>query len=249
MNVGMYQSASSLAALERWQDAVAQNITSNQVAGYKKQTVQLWSVPGGEIQGDESQKVGHGGATPVFYPAANLGISFSKGESMPTRRDFDFAIGGAGFFQLQDDAGNNYYTRNGSFTMTPGLDLVNHNGFAVLGEGGNPIKLQPGGGQVSVDENGQINQNGAVIGRIELVQFENNHALKNLGGGLFGANDGQEPEVVEEPEVLQGHLEQANIQPLREMVDLVGIARAYEANQKMISHRDELMKQTLEKLG
>lgn len=249
MNVGLYQSAASLSALERWQDAVAQNITSNQVAGYKKQTVQLRSVYAGEIQGDESQRVGDGGATPVFIPAANLGLSFAKGESMPTRRDFDFALGGPGFFQVQDEAGKIYYTRNGSFSTTPELDLVNHSGFAVLGDGGTPIKLQPGGGSIAVDEDGQIRQNGAVIGKIEIMRFENNHALQNLGGGLFGASPGQEPEVVEEPEILQGHLEQANIQPLREMVDLVGIARAYEANQKMISHRDEIMKQTLEKLG
>ena len=249
MNVGLYQSASSLSALERWQDAVAQNITSNQVAGYKKQTVQLSGYIAGEIQGDSSQRVGDGGGTPVEYPRANMGISFTKGESMPTRRDFDFALGGAGFFQLQDGDGRIYYTRNGSFATTPELDLVNHNGYDVLGDGGNPIKLQPGGGPVTVENNGSIKQNGAVIGKLEIMEFEDNHALINLGGGLFAARDGQEPEVVEEPDIMQGHLEQANIQPLREMVDLVAIARAYEANQKMISHRDELLKQTLEKLG
>ncbi|WP_221030239.1 flagellar hook-basal body protein [Actomonas aquatica] len=249
MNVGLYQSAASLSALERWQDAVAQNITSNQVTGYKKQTVQLASYYSGEIQGDESQRVGDGGATPVYYPAANLGISFANGENMPTRRDFDFALGGPGFFQLQAEDGRTFYTRNGSFATTPELDLVNHSGFAVLGDGGNPIKLQPGGGAVTVDTNGQIRQNGAIIGQMEIVRFENNHALVDLGGGLFAASEGQEPEVLDEPDILQGHLEQANIQPLREMVDLVSIARAYEANQKIISHRDELMKQTLEKLG
>ena len=136
MNVGLYQSASSLSALERWQDAVAQNITSNQVAGYKKQTVQLAGYVAGEIQGDASQRVGDGGGTPVEYPRAHMGISFSKGESMPTRRDFDFALGGAGFFQLQDGDGRIFYSRNGSFATTPELELVNHNGYDVLGDGG-----------------------------------------------------------------------------------------------------------------
>lgn len=249
MNVGLYQSAASLAALERWQDAVAQNITSNQVAGYKKQTVQLSARYAGEIQGDPSQEVGNGGATPVWYPQANYGISFSKGEAQPTKRDFDFALGGAGFFSLRDEAGRLYYTRNGSFATTPELDLVSHQGFEVMGEGENPIKLLPGNGGIEVDGEGQISQNGAVIGKLEIIDFPDKENLINLGGGLFTTSQGQEGEVVEEPGIMQGHLEQANIQPLREMVDLVGIARAYEANQKMISHRDELLKQTLEKLG
>lgn len=249
MNVGLYQSAASLSALERWQDAVAQNITSSQVAGYKKQTVQLRSEVAGEIQGDASQRVGDGNATPTWYPRANFGISFSKGESQPTRRDFDFAIGGAGFFRLRDESGKLYYTRNGSFATTPELDLVSHQGYEVLGEGENPIKLTPGGGPVRVDEKGNVTQNGAVIGKMEIIAFEDPRVLTSAGGGLFTAPEGVEGEAVEEPEIIQGHLEQANIQPLREMVDLVGIARAYEANQKMISHRDELLKQTIEKLG
>lgn len=249
MNVGLYQSAASLAALERWQDAVSQNITSSQVAGYKKQTVQVMAAPAGEIQADPAEKVGDGHGTATWLPRANFGVSFTKGESQPTNRDFDFAIGGAGFFQLKAADGNTYYTRNGSFVTTPENDLVSRQGYDVLGAGERPIKLQPGAGPISVDERGRITQNGAVVAQLEIVAFQNPHALISQGGGLFSAPPGLENETVEKPEILQGHLEQANIQPLREMVDLVGISRAYEANQKMISHRDELIKQTLEKLG
>ena len=47
MDIGLYQSAASLSALERWQDAVSQNITSGQVTGYRKRTVEFSAQEGG----------------------------------------------------------------------------------------------------------------------------------------------------------------------------------------------------------
>jgi flagellar basal body rod protein FlgG len=61
-----------------------------------------------------------------------------------------------------------------------------------------------------------------------------------------GAGAGMVP--VEKPVILQGYQESSNVAPLREMVDLVNIARAYEANQKMIQSRDKIMERTLETL-
>ena len=55
--------------------------------------------------------------------------------------------------------------------------------------------------------------------------------------------------AVAEPEMLQGYLEGSNVTPLREMVDLVVISRAYEANQKIITTVDQQMQKTLEALG
>ena len=58
MNIGMYQSAASLSALERWQDSVAQNITSSQVTGFRKRTVNFSTQAAGEIQSDPRKVLG-----------------------------------------------------------------------------------------------------------------------------------------------------------------------------------------------
>jgi len=58
-----------------------------------------------------------------------------------------------------------------------------------------------------------------------------------------------EPTAVAKPEVLQGYLEGSNVTSLREMVDMVLISRAYEANQKIITTVDQTMQKTLEALG
>ena len=60
---------------------------------------------------------------------------------------------------------------------------------------------------------------------------------------------GAAPTPVEKPELLQGYLEGSNVTPLREMVDLVLISRAYEANQKMITTVDEQTQKALDALG
>jgi len=86
------------------------------------------------------------------------------------------------------------------------------------------------------------------VGKLSVVKFATNAQLMPLSAGAF-INTGAPPEQVERPEVLQGYLEASNITPLREMVDLVNIARAYEANQKLIQSRDQSLGKTLEVLG
>ena len=80
-------------------------------------------------------------------------------------------------------------------------------------------------------------------------KFSNTAALVPSAGGMFVAGAGAGKSSVDQPELMQGYLEQSNVQPLREMVDLVIISRAYEANQKMITTIDQQMQKALEALG
>ena len=101
MNIGMYQSAASLSALERWQDSVAQNITSSQVTGFRKRTINFSTQAAGEIQFNPRKTIGHEAGSPMLFPKVNSGINYVSGEAQPTRRDFDVAIQGEGFFEMQ----------------------------------------------------------------------------------------------------------------------------------------------------
>ena len=67
--------------------------------------------------------------------------------------------------------------------------------------------------------------------------------------GVFLSPANTDPTPVEKPEVLQGYIEGSNVTPLREMVSLVQIARAYEANQKVLTSRDQTAQKALESLG
>lgn len=249
MNIGMYQSAASMSALERWQDAVSQNITSAQNTGYRKRTVQFSTEIAGEMHPDMRSRLGEDGGLGAIFPKTTSGISFITGETQPTRRELDVAIQGEGFFEVQTPDGGRAYTRSGEFRVRPDRTLVTSADMEVLTDGGDPITLLPGGGPITINADGTFIQGTTRLGKLSVQQFENTAALIPTSGGLFIAGPGAGMSEVEEPTLMQGYLEQSNVAPLREMVDLVLISRAYEANQKMITTLDQQMQKSLEALG
>jgi flagellar basal-body rod protein FlgF len=250
MNVGLYQSASALSALERWQDVVSQNITSSQTTGYRKRAASFSTHAAGEIQNPSAP--GHRGRGPVspLYPKFESGISFVSGETQPTHRELDVAIQGEGFFEVKGPAGDLRYTRNGEFRVRADRTLTTAGGHEVMGEGGAPVTLLPDAGRVSINQDGGVFQGGTELGRLAVKRFADPSRLAPVGEGFFQPTAGSTPAVpVDAPELLQGYLESSNVAPLREMVDLVLISRAYEANQRIITSADEQMQKTLDALG
>jgi flagellar basal body rod protein FlgG len=249
MNIGLYQSAASMAALERWQDSVSQNITSGQTSGYRKRTIGFSTETAGTLQPDDRAKLGVDGGMPALFPKTSAGINFLSGETMPTRRELDVAIQGEGFFEMRMPDGTMAYTRSGEFRLRPDRTLVSAAGLEVMTEGGDPIVLLPGQGQIVINQDGTVIQGAARLGKLSIQKFSNPAALIPTTGGMFVAGAGAGKSSVDEPDLMQGYLEQSNVQPLREMVDLVLISRAYEANQKMITTIDQQMQKALEALG
>jgi flagellar basal-body rod protein FlgF len=249
MNIGLYQSASSLSALERWQDSVAQNISASQTTGYRKRTINFSTEAAGELQSGPGAKVGKDGGLMTLFPKVNTGINFVTGETQPTRRELDVAIQGEGFFQVQMPDGSHAFTRNGEFRLRADRTVTTSSGYEVLSASGTPITLVPGGGPLVVNQDGTLFQGETAIGKMSVQKFANNALLIPGEGGYFKPSGGLEPIPVEAPQLLQGYIEGSNVTPLREMVDLVVISRAYEANQKIITAIDQQMGKTLDALG
>jgi flagellar basal body rod protein FlgG len=185
MNVGLYQSASALSALERWQDLVSQNITSSQTTGYRKRTISFSTQSAGELQADPHARIGGEGSVPVLFPKVNSGISFVPGETQPTRRELDTAIQGEGFFEIQRPDGSKAYTRSGEFRMRADRMLVTSSGDEVLSEAGAPITLVANGGSVVINPNGSIFQGATALGKIAVKKFASNSQLIPIAGGFF----------------------------------------------------------------
>lgn len=249
MNIGLYQSASALSAIERWQETVAQNITSSHTTGYRKRTVNFAAESAGELQTNPRAKTGSAAAMPMMFPKVSSGINFVTGETQQTRRELDVAIQGEGFFEVEIAGGAKAYTRNGEFHVRADRTLVTSQGHEVMGEGGGSISLLPGGGSVTINRDGTIFQGETPLGKLGVQTFSDPSQLTPIAGGFFMPAAGVEPEAVGNPELMQGYLEGSNVAPLREMVDLVLISRAYEANQKIITTVDQQMEKTLEALG
>jgi flagellar basal body rod protein FlgG len=250
MNICLYQSAASLSALERWQDVVTQNISSGQVPGYKQRTIEFSTIEFGSLQPDSKARMGSGDGKPSSFPVTKTGISFRAGESIPTRNDLDFAINGDGFFQVQMPDGSRAFTRSGELHLSPTRTLVTQDNYPVLSKGGTPITLQPENGSIAVSGDGAVSQGDTQLGAIGVVRFDDTSKLTPAGRGIYVLNDKSvDPITVDRPKLMQGYIEGSNVAPLQEMIALVQIARAYEANQKIITTRDQNLGKALEMLG
>src|SRR5580692_6040586 len=154
MNIGLYQSAASLSALERWQSAVAQNISSSQVPGYRGRTVNFSAQDNGQFMIGADGRPASDSGQPASFPTVTNGVSFAAGETQPTGRPLDLAVQGSGFFSVQMPDGSQAYTRNGSFSERADGTIVNSSNFPVLSDTGSPIVLAQGGGPVTITQDG-----------------------------------------------------------------------------------------------
>ncbi len=245
MNIGIYQGAASLAALERWQGIISENLAASSVPGFKKTEATFASVLGGTIGGgsDRTDKTSES-----VMPRAVSRINMQNGQLRTTGAEFDFAVEGPGFFQVQRPDGTTGYTRDGEFHVNSERTLVNKLGFPVLGDGG-PITLRPEGGRVSINADGAIVQGDQVVGRIGLVDFADPSKVRRIGDGLLAPGDGTAPTPIERPKIVTGALEGSNVVGLQEMVNLISVSRAYEASQRVIQTHDENVGKAIQSLG
>src|SRR5262249_32543883 len=155
------------------------------------------------------------------FTRTSSGINFTTGETMPTKRELDVAIQGEGFFEIKKPDGTMAYTRSGEFRTRPDRTLVTAGDCEVMSEGGSSITLTPTGGPVTINADGTMFQGSTQLGKLSVQKFDHPEELIPAAGGLFTAPDSAGKQSVDKPELMQGYLEGSNVQPLREMVDLV----------------------------
>jgi flagellar basal-body rod protein FlgF len=158
--------------------------------------------------------------------------NFLPGPLTVTGGELDLALEGDGFFAVEGPTGT-CYTRNGNFHVNAEGQLVNSEGFAVLGRGGR-IQLPPG--KVSVSQTGDIQVNGSRVETLKLVDFPDKRQLEKLGNSLFVfTGPGQAEKEPQDLLVRQGSLEQSNVNPVKQMMLMINMMRQFEGLQKAIS--------------
>lgn len=178
----------------------------------------------------------------------NTYTKFSQGSLQSTGNTTDLAISNddSAFFTVEDKSGNRLYTRDGSFIIDKDNYLVTSEGYKVLGTDG----------YVNINENefgisvtGQISDNsGNILGNLLITSFDNPETLSKIGDNMLEASE----ESVEKEfngEVQQGYLEMSNVDTVNEMVNMIAISRAYEANQKVLQSQDEMLGKAVSDVG
>jgi flagellar basal body rod protein FlgG len=245
MLTGLYQGSAAMSSLERWQDAISQNIASSEVAGYKAlgTSMHTQKMPMAEAGDNFSASLGS------ELVKADLSVNRDKGLCVQSGNNMDCAIDGDGYFQIRAEDGGAKYTRNGHFHVNNENVLVNANGEPVEGVSGT-ITLSPGGGDLSFDQNGRVYQGEIQIDQLKVVSADNENYLVPVTGGFVPA-EGTDPGIndIAQPRILQGFYEASNVSPMREMVNMINVERAYEANQKVIQNADTTLGNAIQAFG
>jgi len=220
--------------------------------------------------GRYSHPFGSGDAAPIIgrlgtgVELNELYTNLQQGSLRETNNQFDLALDGPGFFTVSTPRGERY-TRNGSFILGREGYLLTKEGFPVLGENG-PIAIRANNFQV--DQEGRIWVNAefdlddpnalvsmennqwrepVLLDTLRIVDFDFPRYLRKQGSSFFSANEFSGPAFIPEredgnrPVVLQRFVETANVDPVREMVQMIEINRAYEANQRVIQSHDSML--------
>jgi len=251
---GWYIGASGMSAQQNRLDAISNNLANVDTAGYKRDVTASKSFPELLLRRTSADGVYHipdgsADAAPVIGKLG-LGVEtnenftdFSQGSFKITNTKTDVAFSGKGFYAVQTPEGERY-TRNGNFHIGKEGILETKEGYPVLGEDG-IITLE--NDRFIVNEDGILfsEDDMVEIARFKVVRFDNERYLKKMGGSMYSSNGISGPahiaEGAERPKFMQGYTETSNVNVVNEMVQMIEVNRAYEANQKTITSQDSMM--------
>lgn len=236
MDAAGYVTLTRQSGLMREMQVVANNMANLSTSGFRREGV-VFSEYVKRLEGDPSLSMASASARQVDLSQA--GIS-------RTGAAFDFAIQGEGFFLIDTPRGQRL-TRAGSFTPSAEGELVTPDGDRLLDQGGAPIFIPPDAGAVSMAEDGTLSAGGTPLGRVGLWQPADALSLRHEGGTLFAAEGDLGP--VEGGVLLQGALEDSNVDAVAEVVRVIDVQRAYEAGQAFLDREDERVRAVVRILG
>jgi flagellar basal-body rod protein FlgF len=245
MDSGYYAACAALVSRTEALDTIANNLANASTVGYRSQHNVFSSVLA-EANGASGSPLNQ--AMNNFGVLSGTTLDQSQGALQKTGNNLDVAIEGSGYFVVQT-ANGPMYTRNGGFQVSIKGQLITSSGDPVLGSSG-PITMPPG--EVSISADGTISSNGALAGKLKVVQFAPGTTLTSAGETYYSAPPKTEIPATDST-VKQGMLESSNVNPVASMVELITAQRSAEMMQKALtmfnSEMDKTATQELPKIS
>jgi flagellar basal-body rod protein FlgG len=251
--------ATGMQAQELNIEVIANNIANMRTTGYKRQRAEFQDLLYEHVRRIGTQTSTQGNTLPVGVDLGS-GVKvvgtpriMTQGTLTQTGGDLDVAIRGEGFFKIQLADGTFAYTRDGSFHLDSQARIVTTQGNLVqpgitIPQNATSLTINPQG-QVSVIVPPSTNP--TILGQLTLTRFINKAGLLPIGDNLFQETPASGPaqdgiaNTDGMGDVQQGNLEQANVEPVKEIADLIASQRAYEMNSKVISATDQMLQSVI----
>ncbi len=253
---GLYTSGWSMLVNSKKMDVISNNLANVNTNGFKRDTVVFESFPDVLTRriNDTRSNMNPSGKIGDMQLGSDVGEIFTyykQGQLVKSGSNLDLAFQGtdSAFFTVgvPDAEGNikEYYTRDGAFSLNAGRQLVTKEGYPVMGENG-VITLS--GEDFSVSPDGSVYQEGQLVDRLLIKDFGDTLALRKYGSNLITI-DGDANEQIFTGTIVQGFVEQSNVNIIREMVDMISVTRSYEASQKLLQAQDGTLERAVNEVG
>lgn len=246
--------ATGMAAQQTNVEVIANNMANINTTGYKRTRAEFTDLL---YQMERVHGVANRGGEGTIPEGAQLGLGARlaairmlnlQGPLANTGNRLDLAINGTGWFQVAGPEGETLYTRAGAFNTNGAGQIVTTDGYALepaisVPDGTTGIHINAAG-QVFAYTQGTADM--TEIGQLALANFPNPAGLTALGGNLFQPSEASGAAATGVPgslsfgTVAQGYLEGSNVDPVKEITDLISAQRAYELNSKVIQAADDM---------
>ena len=246
--------ATGMSAQQLNVEVIANNIANINTTGFKRARAEFTDLL---YQVERTNGIPNSSGTSAIPEGAQLGLGTRlaairnvhlQGPLANSGNRMDVSINGTGWFQVGGPDGETLYTRAGAFNTNENGQIVTLDGYEVL-----PAMTVPANtidvhinqsGEVYAQVAGQTTQ--TLLGQFTLASFPNSAGLEELGGNLFrqtvssGSATTGVPGQVGFGKLEQGYLEGSNVDPVKEITDLISAQRAYEMNSKVIQAADDM---------
>jgi flagellar basal-body rod protein FlgG len=254
MNSALYISKTGLSAQDVALRTISNNLANVSTVGFKRDRAnfedlmyQIRQQPGALTS--QVSQLPTGTQLGLGVRIVDTQKEFSVGTLQTTEQTMDVAIEGRGFFQITLPDGGVGYTRNGAFHLNENGNLVNSDGYEL--EPSITIPAETNTVTIGVDGTVTVSQAGNAAttqaGTIALVDFINPAGLEAAGGNLYRetASSGAPTQGTAGQgglgQIIQGALEQSNVNVVEELVNMVATQRAYEINSRVVSTADQML--------
>jgi flagellar basal-body rod protein FlgF len=240
MSSGKYSALAGAMSRLRMMDSISDNLANSKTVGFKKSQVAF------ETRLADAMTM-RGDAIFSLTDIKEGFTDYSQGPLTRTEVPTHVAIDGKGFFKVRDGEGNIYYTRQGNFHLDGAGMLTSSAGMQVLGDDGKPILLPSP--DVAIDERGNIQVPGGEAVKLPVYIFSDGSVVNRKGGGLFTVSEEDikaYEKLLPEPQIVQGQIEDSNVNMMQEMGKMIEATRAFEACEKALKNFSTLDTKAIE---
>lgn len=254
MNKVLNTASSGLSAQQRYIEIISNNLANVNTNGFKKTRPEfqdllyetLRPAGGNRRVGTEPMNEVQIGSGTELVSTTKI---FSQGDITSTNNPLDMAINGNGFFIIRRPDNSTAYTRDGSFQLDKNGQIVTSQGYFLdpgfdIPEDAVEVQVSREGVISILTENSTVEE---TLGQIELARFVNPAGLRSVGDNLYEETPASGTAFYEEPgtnntgEIIQAHLESANVDIVEEMVNMITAQRSYEINSKAVNTADTIL--------